>query len=132
MKDPTFSRKEDTLNENLFEKFNQFSRIYKSAPQMGAGKILNSALNLPAVSAVPLSLSHGVDFGHCFQPLDINLIEPIHWSYNHNIHQEALHLKPSVCLPHPWLLIQNKNKIPLKNKILAISPPREKTTTAVF
>ncbi|WP_028604260.1 hypothetical protein [Ottowia thiooxydans] len=116
-------KKLNPSEDKIFEKFKRHSKFYESSAKMGAGKILNNSLRLPFDTPTPLSLSHGVDFGHCFEPLDVNYIEPIHWAYNKNIHREASKIKPSICLPHPWLLLCDNREAAAGERALVISPP---------
>ena len=116
------SIKTDTISDTL-RRFEKFSSLYSSSKNMGARRILNSKLQLPEDTLTPLSIAHGVDFCHCFHPLDSNLIEPIHWSYNENIHRAASRLKASVQLPHPWLLLCEKSPTKEGKRTLVVSPP---------
>lgn len=90
---------------------------------MGADKIFNIYSGAPCEQVVPLSISHGIDFGHCYGPMDITSIEPIHWSYNEYIHRDAIKIKPSLLAPHPWAMIVEKRSISVGAGTLIIGPP---------
>jgi len=68
-------------------------------------------------------VAHGVDFGHSFYPYDIKSPEPIHWSCNEETHREALAYKPSLLLPHPWIMSVAKKELPVGSGTLIVGPP---------
>ncbi|WP_377347483.1 hypothetical protein [Pistricoccus aurantiacus] len=72
---------------------------------------------------VALSISHGVDFGHCFGVMDIDNIEPIHWSCNQEIHDKASKIKPSIIAPHPWAILAGQGLPEAGRGTLVIGPP---------
>jgi hypothetical protein len=88
----------------------------------GAAAILNDWAGRPAGAPVPLSLSHGVDFGHCFAPMDADSLEPAHWCYTERMQARAAPIKPTVLLPHPWLLLA-RDPAPPGAGTLVIGPP---------
>ena len=86
-------------------KLNNYRGLYKSSGKSGEAEILRNYLELENDFPVPLSISHGVDMNHTSVAMDVRSIEPIHWSYNEQIHERALLVKPSILLPHPWLML---------------------------
>jgi hypothetical protein len=94
---------------------------------MGADRIFNTFLGLPTSLVVPLSISHGVDFGHLDKPMDVDGAEPIHWAYNAEIFERALKIKPTILAPHPWLMLSNWAPIgpPLGTVVVAAPPSPE-------
>ena len=90
---------------------------------MGAASILRAYLGLSADEVVPLSISHGIDYGHCAGAMDLGNVEPIHWSYNHTIHDRARTMKPSALVPHPWLLLEKLQPLTGGRGLLVIGPP---------
>lgn len=101
----------------------RYASYYTTTAYMGADAIFRAYFGLDADHPVPLSLSHGVDFGHSFYPQDVKALEPIHWSYNEDIHREALAYKPSLLLPHPWAMVTSGAEIPRGAGTLIIGPP---------
>lgn len=87
-------------------KLERFAKLYKSSECMGSAAILREYLGLPPGFVVPLSIAHGVDMNHCSTAMDVQSVEPIHWSYNDSIHARASKVKQSVRLPHPWLMLR--------------------------
>lgn len=77
---------------------------------MGAAETMRRFLELPSGSPVPLSLSHGVDFGHCHHPMDVDSIEPIHWACNPAMLRRARRVKPAILAPHPWAILHGPNR----------------------
>lgn len=102
-----------------------FARLYRRGhtAASGAAALFNAYAGLPAGEPVPLSLSHGVDFGHCRQPQDLASIEPIHWCYTERIHARAAPLKPALLAPHPWILLMRSATVPRGTGTLVIGPP---------
>lgn len=90
---------------------------------MGSDNLFRSYYKLPSDAVVPLSVSHGVDFGHCHRPMEINAIEPIHWSCNAQIHAEASRNKESTLAPHPWTLFLDGRDSPAGKGVILIGPP---------
>jgi len=101
----------------------KYKDLYKSSEAMGAAKILRDYLNLGEDFPIPLSISHGVDMNQCPVAMDVNSVEPIHWSCNQSVHERASKVKPSVRLPHPWLMLKAKRPAKLGKGILVIGPP---------
>src|SRR5690606_239852 len=100
-----------------------YARLYRSAPRMGAATLFRQFFGLPDDAVVPLSVAHGVDFGHCHRPLDVTYVEPIHWSCNPAMHQAAADCKPSLLLPHPWTMHVAQREIGTGRGVLLIGPP---------
>lgn len=102
-----------------------YRKLYQTAQRMGADKLLIDFLGLEKNSVVPLSVSHGVDFGQLHEPIDIWRPEPIHWSYNHDMHAQAKKHKQSLHLPHPWAIESTltKKSTPKSSGTLIIGPP---------
>lgn len=106
----------------------KFRHIYSDSKIYGSNKLLNEFLHLKESSPVPLSLSHGVDFEHCYQPMDINSIAPIHWAYNQRLLERSVAYKPTLLAPHPWAIAVSSLKLPTPNKsALLIGPPPGKS-----
>jgi len=101
----------------------RYKSLYRLAAGMGAGRIFNQYFGFDEHRVVPLSVSHGIDFGHCFGPMDVNNIEPIHWSYNEKIYEQAVRVKPSLLAPHPWTMLVANKDIPEGQGVLVIGPP---------
>lgn len=101
----------------------RFSDLYRHSKYMGVDRIFRDYYSLQSDCPVPLSLPHGVDFGHCHGPMDIFSVEPIHWSHNHEIHEMAKKIKPSLLIPHPWIMICEGKKIIEGQGVLMIGPP---------
>lgn len=81
-----------------------YAPLYTAARYYGADRILLEWLG-EKYRVLPLLLPHGVEFPGQFQePGDIRRIEPIYWATNRDLHNKAVHIKPSVLLPHPLLL----------------------------
>lgn len=102
---------------------NKYKKIYSSGEAMGAAKILRRYLDLDEDYPVPLSISHGVDMNHCSTAMDVNSVEPIHWSCNSTVYQRACSIKSSVLLPHPWLMLKEIKEKKEGAGILVIGPP---------
>lgn len=102
---------------------NPYRSLYKSSERMGSAHILRSFLHLDKTFPIPLSISHAVDVGNLAEPIDIRTLEPIHWSFNESIHERALSIKPSVKLPHPWLMLKSVRPVNPGKGVLVIGPP---------
>ena len=90
---------------------------------MGAADLFRRFYSLTPDAIVPLSVAHGVDFGHCYNPMDVDSVEPIHWSCNSFMHQSASAFKPSILLPHPWVMHSQDVPVPHGKGVLVIGPP---------
>lgn len=103
----------------------RYKRLYQTAQRMGAAELLTGYLGLDDDCVVPLSVSHGVDFGQLREPIDVWRPEPIHWSYNQDLHAQAAKHKPSILLPHPWTIHAATADKPPSNetRTLIIGPP---------
>lgn len=101
-----------------------FRRLYRRASRMGADSIFNAYIGAPSGSLVPLSISHGVDFGHLNAPMDVEGAEPIHWAYNQRIYDAAKPLKPTILAPHPWLMLDDGvPKVSGAGTLVVAAPP---------
>lgn len=111
------------------EKLAKFGCFYRSSSGTSSGfgpdarHAFNHLLGRPIDTVVPLSISHGVDFGHCREPLDIHCREPIHWAYNEALLDACKNIKPSILLPHPWTVINDDKKVAAGHGTLIIGPP---------
>lgn len=88
--------------------------------------IARQYLDLPAHQILPLSVSHGIDFGHESLPQDVQCPEPIHWAYNVDILRRSSEVKAALALPHSWLMLHEirGRPSPARNgKMLVIGPP---------
>jgi hypothetical protein len=101
----------------------RYDRFYTNAAQMGVNAIFRDFFGLAPDHPVPLSVAHGVDFGHSFYPQDVLAAEPIHWSCNDDVHRQALAYKPSILLPHPWIMLSRQAEVPEGKGTLIIGPP---------
>jgi hypothetical protein len=106
-----------------FDKFNRFRNLYRSPEWAGAATILNRSFDFDLLQIVPLSISHGVDFGMCFDAMDIYQPEPLHWAYNDYIYQQSKFIKPAIKLPHPWWFVVKDLESAVNDRILLIGPP---------
>lgn len=107
---------------NLVE-LRKFDAFYRSAKQYSSDASARRFLRLSGLDAVPLSLSHGVDFGNSFDAIDVGGVEPIHWACSPEIHARAEAIKPSLLLPHPWALETANLDIPGGAGTLLVGPP---------
>jgi hypothetical protein len=101
----------------------RFSKLYATSRYMGSDVLFRKFYGLPSETVVPLSVAHGVDFGHCHRPMDVNAIEPIHWSCNAEMHASAGDHKPSLLFPHPWVMQTGGRHAPAGRGVLMIGPP---------
>lgn len=102
------------------------SFLYHSARWGGADKILKEYYHLDLDAIIPFSIAHGIDLHQTKVPLDVNSLEPIHWAYNEKMYRKSQFIKPSIRLPHPFLMLkeqQKENKMPF----LIVAPPPSKT-----
>lgn len=107
--------------------------LYASSLYMGAAPILRQFLGLSHDAPVALSLSHGVDCAQYRNALDVEAIEPLHWSYNRDIHETALRVKPSVMAPHPWAIVtEGRRSAPGRGVLLVGPPPSRKNDEKLF
>lgn len=90
---------------------------------MGAARIARRYLGLAEDHPIPLSIAHGVDFNHLSVAMDVQAAEPLHWACNDSIHRRALPLKPSVLMPHPWLMLAAMKPARAGEGMLVIGPP---------
>lgn len=105
------------------EHLKRYARFYTSARRMGADLALKNFLGMSADAVIPMSVSHGIDFGHCYRPFDVDAVEPLHWSYNSAMHEAASKVKPSVLAPHPWALVTPTSTAAAPKGTLVIGPP---------
>lgn len=101
----------------------RYDRFYTNPAYMGVKAILRSYLGLDADHPVPLSVAHGVDFGHAYYPQDVISAEPIHWSCNEEVHRAAQAYKPSILLPHPWMMVTREMDLGAGAGTLVVGPP---------
>jgi hypothetical protein len=87
------------------DKFSRFSSLYTSSRRYGADYIFRCYLSFPGNWPVPFSIAHGVDSGQFYEPFDVKNIEPIHWCTNEIVYEKAIRYKPSVLMPHPWVIV---------------------------
>lgn len=110
-----------------FDKLKKYDSIYSKNRFAGAGYIINKAFGFSSSQPVPLSISHGVDFGMMQDPMDMRSPEPLHWAYNSIIEQRTKHIKPTVSLPHPWWFVAKDHKVVHTGKKLVIAAPPGET-----
>lgn len=102
--------------------------LYTSAERFGSAAILRQYVGIESELVLPISISHGVDMNHCATAMDVDGVEPLHWSYNETIHVRAQAVKASVRLPHPWVILDRM--VPRRRprrKALVIGPPPGQT-----
>ncbi|MBL8919451.1 MAG: hypothetical protein JNJ54_11355 [Myxococcaceae bacterium] len=100
-----------------------YEALYRTGRLMGANRALREFLGWPEHFPLPLSISHGVDFGHCFHPMDVDSAEPIHWATNERMVKLARMVKPSILAPHPWALLTRTAQLETGKGVLVIGPP---------
>ena len=100
-----------------------YSKLYFSSRYMGAATLFRRFYGLPEDTVIPLSVAHGVDFGHCHLPMDVTSVEPIHWSCNPFMLQAARQYKPSILVPHPWVMHLGGRDQFTGTGVLVIGPP---------
>lgn len=108
---------------DIFSKFIKYDLFFSKSKIAGAGYIINKAFGFSSSQPVPLSISHGVDFGMLQDPMDIRSPEPLHWAYNTIIEQQTRNLKPTLNLPHPWWFVAKDYKRHSNRKKLVIAAP---------
>jgi len=101
----------------------RFEHLFRASQLMGSCDTLREFLDWPVQYPIPLSISHGVDFGHCFHPMDVDAPEPIHWATNDRMLRAARSIKPAILAPHPWALITRKLPAESGRGTLVIGPP---------
>lgn len=116
-----------------FHRLARYRSLYKRSTRMGADRIFNRFLGLPEDQIVPLSISHGVDFGHMQEPMDIQGAEPIHWAYNESIYWRSIRSKPTIRAPHPWLMLASyQDPGPSTGTIVVAAPPSPENDEALL
>lgn len=100
-----------------------YAKLYFNSRYMGAADLFRRFYGLTPDAIVPMSVAHGVDFGHCHNPMDVDSVEPIHWSCNSFMHHSASVFKPSILLPHPWVMHCQDMPVPHGKGVLVIGPP---------
>ncbi|WP_435980170.1 hypothetical protein [Psychrobacter sp. DM4] len=108
------------MNKSTLKKYSFF---YDLSVRKGVNHIFNEYLGFDDNSIVPVSVSHGVDFEHCYYPMDVYYPEPIHWAYNTRIFERARKTKPCLLMAHPWSIAVHKNNLLQGNGTLLIGPP---------
>jgi hypothetical protein len=93
---------------------------------MGSARILREYIGLEQTFPIPLSISHGVDMGHCMSAMDVHSAPPIHWSCNQSVHERAQSVKPSLRIPHPWMMLKAGRSVRPGSGTLVIGPPPSK------
>jgi hypothetical protein len=101
----------------------RYQPLYRASQYMGAARILRQFLGLAEDAPIPLTLSHGVDCAQYKNALEVESVEPLHWSYNRNIHETASRVKPSVMAPHAWAIVVNGKQSGTGSGVLLIGPP---------
>lgn len=101
----------------------KYSKLYLSADSMGSSKILRRYLKLADDFPIPMSIAHGVDFQNSNVPLDVGAIEPIHWSTSYSMYDLAKTIKPTLIVPHPWVILKKANGTTSGRGTLVIGPP---------
>jgi hypothetical protein len=116
------------------DRISPFAPLFRSSP--GGKAILRQYLGLEPDTVLPLSLSHGVDFGHEPAPQDYLASEPLHWCYNEDILARTGPAKPGVPLPHPWLMVSRllADELPARQegRALIVGPPPSRSNDAAL
>ena len=105
----------NTLSDHSF--------FYGLSSRKGVSHIFNEYMGFDKGNIVPVGVSHGVDFEHCYQPMDVYSTEPIYWAYNARMFERAKKIKPCLLMPHPWSIIVNNNDFIKGSGTLIIGPP---------
>lgn len=100
-----------------------YSLFYDLSNRKGVGHIFNEYMGFNKGDIVPVGVSHGVDFEHCYQPMDVYSTEPIYWAYNTRIFERAKKIKPCLLMPHPWSILVHENDFIKGKGTLIIGPP---------
>lgn len=87
----------------------RYTALYRNASYFGSADTLRRYLGMPADYILPLALPHGVDFGQVKPCMDLAANEPIHWAHNESIYSLSHKLKPTVRLPHAFLLAMEES-----------------------
>lgn len=90
---------------------------------LGVDEIIRNYLRLPAGTILPITIPHGVDFGHLQRPLDIHAINPIHLASTETSARAAAAYKVVLRFPHPWLFLVRHMAVPQGAGTLFIAPP---------
>lgn len=106
------------------EALRRYAPLYFNARYFGADKTLRRHLGLDDDAVIPLGLPHGVDFGHVRPCQDLHTVEPIHWAHNRRIAAVAATYKPTIAIPHPFLLaVQAAPHSGGPGRTLVVGPP---------
>lgn len=101
----------------------RFAPLYRNTRYLGAADTLRRHLGVGDDYVLPLGLTHGVDFGHIDPCQDLMTIEPIHWAHNPSVLAAARTIKPSVAIPHPFMLVLLDRTPQPGSGMLVIGPP---------
>lgn len=111
----------------------RYQSLYKASLYMGAARILRQFLGLEENAPIPMTLSHGVDCAQYRNAIEVESVEPLHWSYNRDIHETASRVKPSVMAPHAWAIVANgMPRTPGKGVLLIGPPPSPENDERLF
>jgi len=106
--------------------FYRFYRLsYSLVTKLGVDQIIKKYYNLSITYPIPISVSHGVDYGQISDlAMDSNGPEPLHWSYNDYISQKGYRNKVFLKMPHPFLMVDKiTSKAESDLGSLVIGPP---------
>ena len=101
----------------------RYAALYRAAKQLCADQVLRDYLGLPDDFVLPLTVAHGVDFGQTVGAMDVRSPEPIYWACNPSQMRKAERVKPSLLMPHPFLLAAAQQVVPAGKGTLVIGPP---------
>lgn len=108
------------LNKNTLSNYSLF---YGLSKRNGVNHIFNEYMGFDRKNTVPVGISHGIDFEHCYSPMDVYGFEPIHWAYNKRIFEKSKNIKPCLLMAHPWSIVVDKHNLIEGNGTLLIGPP---------
>ena len=100
-----------------------YSFFYNLSNEKGINHIFNEYMDFDRDDIVPVGVSHGVDFEHCYHPMDVYSTEPIYWAYNTRIFERAKKIKPCLLMAHPWAIVVSENNLIKGSGTLIIGPP---------
>lgn len=105
------------------EELRRFEPLFKYARHLGADAALRRHLGVPDDYLIPLTVPHGVDFGFSKVGYDVYSVEPIYWATNPHSYDLAIRVKPTVRIPHPFLLAARGVEVPKGEGTLVVGPP---------
>lgn len=105
------------------EDLRRFEPLFKHSRHLAADDVLRRYLGVGADYPIPLTISHGVDFGFSTVGYDVFAVEPIYWATNPRSYELAARVKPAIKIPHPFLLASLDRDLPAGEGTLVVGPP---------